>query len=128
MFALAALCVSSRSRPSRSDETDPCKSYDLSLYRLSDLIFFAIFGRSTLRDFIKLRFVGARQLRMRWLDFKVFADQALVNDPKAPQLLLDLAESVAKQTQVEETKSQIDAIRKSLAAGEWPPSTPAAPA
>jgi hypothetical protein len=46
--------------------------------RLLHTIFFIAYLKATARDFIRLRFAWPKTLKLRWLLFKMFADQVLL--------------------------------------------------
>jgi hypothetical protein len=80
--------------------------------KLVHFIFFYVYLRLVLRDFIRLRFANPRQLRLRWLFLKKFADQAiLANDPNAPQPMLELAQKLQRASEI---KIEMDKLSHEL--------------
>jgi hypothetical protein len=87
--------------------------------KLVHFIFFVAYLRAILRDFIKGQFASPKQLRDRWLALKKFADQAIVmNDPNAPQPLLDLGNKFQRiaeiKQEMEKLAQELNVLRKNL--------------
>jgi hypothetical protein len=84
--------------------------------KLVHRIFFYVYLRLILRDFIRLKFAWPRTLRARWIMLKMFADQALnVDKPNAPQPLLELVNKVQDANLKRALVAAVEAMRESKA-------------
>jgi len=88
--------------------------------KLIHFVFFVGYLMATLRDFIKLKFVGPRHLKMRWSLIKKIADQAIVaNDPNAPQPILELAQKFLRMAEIKQEMERLGQEFNDLAKNLW---------
>jgi hypothetical protein len=79
-------------------------------------IFFYVYLRLILRDFIRLKFAWPRELRARWVVLKMFADQSLnIDKPDAPQPLLELVDKVQDDNLKKALVAAVEGMRKAKA-------------
>jgi hypothetical protein len=84
--------------------------------KLVHRIFFYLYLRLILHDFIRLKCASPRKLRARWIVFKMFADQSLnVDKPDAPQPLLELVGKVQDENLKKALIAALEAMRKAKA-------------
>jgi len=98
--------------------------------KLLQFVFFIVYLRAILRDFIKLRFASPRAIKSRWVFLKLIADQAIaVDDPNQLQPLLALADRVHDEASKQTLLVLVEAMRNTKRASKdiaaWPTQTAA---
>jgi hypothetical protein len=80
--------------------------------KLLHFVFFIVYLKVQLGDFIKLNFASPRTMMSRWVFLKMIADQSLaVDDPSRPQPLLTLAGNLKDEKSKQTLLAMVEAMR-----------------
>jgi hypothetical protein len=84
--------------------------------KILHFIYFLVFMKITLSNFIRLKFSSPKDLKAQWAFLKMFADQSLnVDKPDTPQPLLELADKVQDENIKRALTAAVETMRKAKA-------------